>query len=107
MVGLTKSIYQEFKMPPAAYAAAKGALISMTKYFATTLAPKIRVNCVAPGGILRSQPDEFIKKYSEIVPLKRMALEKDVVDTIAWISSDKASYLTGQVIAVDGGWTAK
>jgi len=107
MVGLTKSIYQEFKMPPAAYAAAKGALISMTKYFATTLAPKIRVNCVAPGGILRSQPDEFIKKYSEVLPLQRMALEKDVVDTIAWISSDKASYLTGQVIAVDGGWTAK
>ena len=108
LVGITTDLYQnEDDQPPAAYAAVKGAVISLTKYFATTLSPKIRVNCIAPGGILRNQSQSFKKKYAEKVPLKRMATEFDVIGAISWLVSPNSNYVNGQTIAVDGGWTIK
>ncbi len=91
---------------PAGYAASKGGLIQLTRWLATTLSPTIRVNCVSPGGIARNQEPDFVKKYQNRTPLKRMATENEIVSTVTFLSSSSASYITGQNIHVDGGWTA-
>lgn len=91
---------------PAAYAASKGGLIQMTRWLATTLAPEIRVNCVSPGGIYRGQSEAFVQRYVDRTPLRRMSTEEDLKGVIAFLASDLSSYVTGQNIFVDGGWTA-
>ncbi len=91
---------------PAAYSVSKGGLIQLTKWLATTLGPNIRVNSVSPGGIERLQDPKFIERYSKKTPLNRLATEDDVVSAILFLSSLSASYITGQNIIVDGGWSA-
>lgn len=88
---------------PAGYSISKSGLIYMTKWMAKIFGPKIRVNCISPGGLKRNQPQKFIKKYTEKVPLKRMAIEQDVVNSVIFLASDMSSYITGQNIIVDGG----
>lgn len=90
---------------PAAYAASKGGLLQLTRWLATILAPDVRVNAVTPGGVSGDQPESFQEKYIERTPLKRMALEEDFKGVIAYLASDLSSYVTGQNIIVDGGWT--
>lgn len=89
---------------PAAYGVSKGGLIQLTRWLSTTLAPNVRVNAISPGGVFRNQPDEFVKKYSDKTPLKRMATENDFRGAIAFLASDMSEYVTGQVLSVDGGW---
>jgi len=90
---------------PVAYGVAKAGLEQMTRWMAATLAPEVRVNAVAPGGLLRNQPAEFIKRYEGKVPLGRMGSEKEVADLILFLLSSRASYITGQTIVVDGGYS--
>jgi NAD(P)-dependent dehydrogenase (short-subunit alcohol dehydrogenase family) len=100
-------LYRETTMAnPAAYGASKGGLAQLTRWLATTLAPEVRVNAIAPGGIFRSQPDAFVRQYEERTPLARMATEDDLRGAIAYLASDMASYCTGQILKVDGGWSA-
>jgi NAD(P)-dependent dehydrogenase (short-subunit alcohol dehydrogenase family) len=89
---------------PAAYSVTKSGLIGLTRWLATTISPDVRVNAIAPGGIFRNQPDEFVKKYSSKTPLERMATEDDFRGIIQFLASDLSSYVTGQVISVDGGF---
>ena len=89
---------------PAAYAASKGGLIQLTRWLATTLASSVRVNTLSPGGVFRNQPEIFVKKYNARTPLGRMATEDDFRGAIAYLASDLSSYVTGQNLAVDGGW---
>jgi len=89
---------------PAAYAASKGGLIQLTKWLSTVLAPHVRVNAVSPGGVYRNQDPTFVQRYSAKVPLARMASEEDVVESILFLISERARYITGQVLRVDGGW---
>lgn len=104
--GPDMSIYEGTSMGnPAAYAASKGGLAQLTRWLATTLAPDIRVNLVAPGGIYRGQDDRFVQQYCKKTPLKRMAKEFDIAGTVAFLASDLAAYITGQTIFVDGGWS--
>ena len=91
---------------PAAYAASKGGLIQLTRWLATTLAPDIRVNAISPGGVLRDQPAAFVERYEARTPLGRMASEDDLRGAIAYLASELSSYVTGHVLAVDGGWGA-
>lgn len=91
---------------PAAYAASKGGLIQFTKWLATALAPKIRVNTVTPGGVFRDHSEPFLSRYLERTPLGRMAKEEDLKGAIAYLASNLSGYVTGQNIVVDGGWTA-
>lgn len=91
---------------PAAYAASKGGLIQMTRWLATTVAPDVRVNAISPGGVARGQPATFIDRYNARTPLSRMATEDDFRGAIAYLASDLSGYVTGQVLAVDGGWSA-
>ena len=91
---------------PAAYATSKGGLLQLTRWLATVLAPVVRVNAITPGGVSRSQPEEFQRRYIERTPLKRMGVEEDFKGAVAYLASDLSSYVTGQNIIVDGGWTA-
>jgi len=99
------SLYEGLNMSnPAAYAASKGGLIQLTRWLSTTMAPHVRVNAISPGGVHRNQPEIFIERYAKRTPLARMATEDDFRGAIAFLGSDLSQYITGQNIAVDGGW---
>lgn len=101
------SLYEGTEMAsPAAYGASKGGLIQFTRWLATTLAPEVRVNAISPGGVARGQPESFVAKYEARTPLGRMATEDDFRGAAAYLASDLSAYVTGQVLAVDGGWGA-
>ena len=90
------------------YSATKGAVNSMTATMAKELAPRgIRVNAVAPGFIgtdmLKSIPEELAQKYIDSVPMKRFGTAEDVANVVSSLCSDSFSYMTGQVLVLDGG----
>lgn len=91
---------------PAAYAASKGGLDQLTRWMATVLAPDIRVNGINLGGVFRNQDKRFVARYEARVPLGRMATENDVVGPVLFLASAEAAYITGQVLPVDGGYSA-
>ena len=92
---------------PAVYSASKAAVIGLTKYLATYWADKnIRVNCITPGGAESGQNDTFKEKYSSRVPLGRMAQPEEMVGALLYLASNASSYVTGQNIIIDGGWSA-
>ncbi|MDO8505530.1 MAG: SDR family oxidoreductase [bacterium] len=89
------------------YGASKAAVIYMTKYFAVHLAPYgIRVNAISPGGIYNNQGEDFVKHYSEKTPMGRMGKEGELMGAAIFLASEESSYVTGQNLCVDGGWTA-
>jgi len=105
MYGPDWNLYKDTNMGnPAAYGAAKGGLIQFTRWLATTIAPHIRVNAISPGGIYRNQPKQFVERYKEKTPLRRMGTEEDFRGVIAYLASDMSKYVTGQNLSVDGGW---
>ena len=107
MVGPDLRIYEGTGMGnAAAYAASKGGLLQLTRWLATTLAPRVRVNAITPGGVWRQQPEAFRKRYIDRTPLGRMATEEDFKGAVAYLASDLSRYVTGQNLVVDGGWTA-
>lgn len=91
---------------PAAYAASKGGMLQFTRWLSTVLAPQVRVNAIVPGGVARGQPEAFVERYTARTPLGRMAVEDDFKGATAYLASDLSAYVTGQVLSVDGGWTA-
>ncbi len=91
-----------------AYSAAKGAVISFTKALAKELGPSgIRVNCVAPGVIMtemnRELDEETLEGLKEETPLMRLGTAQDVANTLYYLASDEAGFITGQVLGVNGG----
>lgn len=90
------------------YAASKAGVIGLTKSMARELASRnITVNAVAPGFIATDMTDAMTDAAKEAaleqIPLKRIGTPKDVAETVAFLASSRASYITGQVISVDGG----
>jgi len=90
------------------YAASKAGIIGLTKSLAKEFASRnIRVNAVAPGFIQSDMTDqldqEIIANLSAQIPMKRLGDPQDIANTVAFLVSEKSSYLTGQVICVDGG----
>jgi len=96
---------------PVGYHAAKAALAQMARYYALALGPKkIRVNCVTPGTVLKEESKEFYLRntplqnlYRQITPLGRMGTAEEIAGVVAFLCSEKASFITGQNIVVDGG----
>ena len=78
----------------------------LTKHLATHLSPNVRVNCIIPGGVYNNQSVQFVKKYSQLTPMKRMMKNGELSGMVDFLLSDKASYITGAEFKVDGGWTA-
>jgi len=90
-----------------AYGGSKAAVIGMTRSAAKELAPKVRVNAVAPGFIdtdmTRALDPEIFEQRVAAVGLGRAGTPEEVAEAIAWLASDRARYVTGQVLGVDGG----
>lgn len=107
VVGPDFTLYNGTDMTmPAAYSAIKGGLINLTRYLASYFGPyNIRINCVSPGGVLDGQPQTFIDNYNNKVPMKRMANPDDISPSVAFLLSNDSTYITGQNLIVDGGWT--
>ena len=107
VVGPDMSLYDDTAMGnPAAYAVSKGGLVQMTRWLSTVMAPRVRVNCISPGGVARGQPASFIDKYTARTPLKRMGTEEDFMGAVVYFCSDLSAWVTGENLQVDGGWTA-
>ena len=92
-----------------AYACTKAALVGLTRSLALELAPSgIRVNCVAPGCIetdmVRALGPETRAMLVEETPLGRLGTPEDIAEAVAFLASDRASFLTGQVLTADGGF---
>lgn len=89
------------------YGATKAGVIQMTRYFAVHLADRgIRVNSVSPGGVYNPETPQsapFIAKYSERVPMKRMANQEEIVGGVVYLSGPAANYTTGHNLVIDGG----
>ncbi|MCC7045289.1 MAG: SDR family oxidoreductase [Alphaproteobacteria bacterium] len=99
----------KFANPPS-YGAAKAGVVQLTKYLATFLAPQgIRVNCISPGPFpfetTQSENPEFIKRLAAKNPLGRIGRPHELKAVAALLCSDASSYMTGQNVSVDGGWT--
>lgn len=92
-----------------AYACSKAAVIGLTRSLALELAPSgIRVNCVAPGCIetdmVRALGDETRAMLIEETPMGRLGTPEDIAHAVAFFASDRAAFLTGQVLTADGGF---
>lgn len=90
------------------YSASKAGLIGMTKTIARELAKKnITANCVAPGFIetemTKKLPEPVIEAAKQLIPLRRVGTVDDVAKAVAFLVSDAAAYITGQVLCIDGG----
>ena len=95
-----------------AYTASKGGIEMFTKSSALELGQYgIRVNCVAPGAIeterTKNELADFAKSWSKLTPLRRIGTPDDVADAVEFLLSDRASFITGQTLGVDGGLFAQ
>lgn len=104
IVSARPDIYDGSHKHPA-YSISKAGVINLTKFLATHLAPKIRVNCIAPGGVEFDQDDEFKQAYAALTPMKRMMKKDELNELVEFLCTSNSSYMTGANIVVDGGWT--
>ena len=107
-VNLTSVVGEMGNAGQAGYAATKAGLIGLTKSVARELASRnVRVNAVSPGYIdtdmTASLPDSAKQKMAEMIPLGRLGRVEDVAAAVAWLCSDQASYVTGEVLRVNSG----
>ncbi|MCX7412429.1 MAG: SDR family oxidoreductase [Planctomycetia bacterium] len=98
---------------PASYHVAKAGVDQLVRYFAVALGARgIRVNGVAPATTLKEESQDvflgnaaLLALYAQMIPLGRMGTSQDIADVVSFLCSDRASFVTGQILVVDGGMT--
>ena len=95
-----------------AYTASKGAINQMTRTLSLAYAENnIRVNAIAPGfvdtAILSGVPDEYKKVMAKEMPIGRLGTDDEIATLVKFLLSEESSFMTGAIISIDGGYTAK
>ena len=89
---------------PVSYSVVKTGLIGLTRYLATYWAEAgVRVNAISPGGVANGQPEEFVARLAERIPMGRMAEPDELAGAVLFLCSDASSYMTGHNLVIDGG----
>jgi len=89
---------------PVAYSVVKTALLGLTRYLATYWSDSnVRVNAISPGGVFNDQPEEFLSRLTQLIPMGRMARRDEYEGAILFLCSDASSYMTGSNLVIDGG----
>jgi NAD(P)-dependent dehydrogenase (short-subunit alcohol dehydrogenase family) len=89
---------------PVTYSVVKTALIGLTRYLATYWSgANIRVNAISPGGVFDGQPEVFLSRLTQLIPMGRMANRDEYQGAILFLCSDASSYMTGTNLVIDGG----
>jgi NAD(P)-dependent dehydrogenase (short-subunit alcohol dehydrogenase family) len=93
---------------PVGYHALKGGIVHMTRHLAVYWArDRVRVNCLSPGPFPSEKaPAQMVERLCEKSPMGRMGRPEELKGALVFLSSDASSYITGQNLLVDGGWTA-
>jgi NAD(P)-dependent dehydrogenase (short-subunit alcohol dehydrogenase family) len=90
-----------------AYSASKGGIVALTHALANSLGPKTRVNCISPGWILTNENEVLSEADVSQHPAGKVGVVEDVAEMTLFLLSEKASFITGQNVVVDGGMTTK
>ena len=107
IVGSNPKLYKnKYNVYPIHYGVAKSGLIHLTKELAIRFSKsKVRVNCLALGGIEGRANNKFKKRYSDLIPMRRMLRLNDIVKPLEMIIDSNSKAINGQTIVADGGWT--
>jgi NAD(P)-dependent dehydrogenase (short-subunit alcohol dehydrogenase family) len=94
----------EQPVKPVTYSVVKTGLLGLTRYLATYWADRgVRVNAISPGGVYDGQPEVFVSRLQQLIPLSRMARVDEYQGAILFLCSDASSYMTGTNLVIDGG----
>ena len=98
---------QQQPVKPITYSVVKTGLLGLTRYLATYWADRnVRVNALSPGGVYTDQPEEFVQRLTNLIPMGRMARPDEYEAAVVFLVSDASSYMTGANLVMDGGRTA-
>lgn len=108
VVAPNQNLYKGTKMGcPAAYSASKGGIDALSQYLSSYWAAKgVRVNMITPHGVWNNHEEAFEKNFANFSPMQRMSYNHEVAPALIYLLSDAASYVTGNNMLVEGGWTA-
>ena len=96
----------EQPVKPVTYSVIKSGLLGLTRYLATYWADKnVRVNALSPGGVYDKQPDDFVQRLTNLIPMGRMANKEEYQAAVLFLVSEASSYMTGANVVIDGGRT--
>ena len=91
---------------PAAYSASKGGVDALSRYLASYwAAKKVRVNMITPHGVWNNHEEQFEKNFANFSPMQRLSDNHEVASALVYLLSDASSYVTGDNMLVEGGWT--
>ena len=113
LIAPDQRIYRQEGLPdgeqpvkPVSYSVVKSGLVGLTRYLATYWADRgVRVNTLSPGGVANHQPEAFVRRLSQLIPMGRMARADEYEGALLFLCSDASSYMTGANLVVDGGRT--